>query len=290
METYHVPKLFDDSSFDILKAEGVTIVAYHQDEEIEKVNARLSHNLIVFVLSGYKEVLGKQQNIAINDGEGFFLCKGNYLLSEKFGDQQHYRSYLFFFSDEFAHQFSRNHPELTKQPAESPSTLSTFSAEAPIYKYIDSLKPYLSGKSFGQSSDIAELKMQELFLLLLHSGNNDSFKEFLRQLSTKPANKLREIMNVHYKENLSLEQLAFLADCSLSTFKRRFKKEFNTTPAKWIKQKRLEEAKFLLRSSQKNVSEICLEVGFENLSHFIQSFKEHNGTTPKQFQLEHADT
>jgi len=290
METYSIPELFDDSTYDILKCEGVTIVGYHQNEEIEKVNTRLSHNLVVFVLSGRKEVLGERQNMSVNAGEGFFLSKGNYLLSEKFGEQQDYRSYLFFFSDDFAHQFSRSHPKLSKQTTASNSDFSTFPADDKIQTYFKSLAPYLSDSPLADSPHLAKLKMQELFLLLLNSNNNASFKQFLQQLTTKPAHQLREVMNAHYNEDLSLKQLAFLTDCSLSTFKRRFKKEFNTTPAKWIKQKRLEEAKFRLRSGRQNVSEICLEVGFENLSHFVQSFKARYDITPKQFQLEHTDT
>lgn len=288
METYAVPDLFDDTPYNSLKAEGVTIVSYYQNEEVEKVNARLSRNLIVFVLSGRKTVLDQRRRKVVSAGEGFFLRKGNYLLSEKFGGQLSYHSYLFFFSDAFAHQFSRRHPDLVEPTAASEGPLSAFAANTELQNYLNSLRPYLSGSCLADSPDLAELKMQELFLLLAHT--TESFRQFLQDLTTEPAHDLRQIMNTHYNEDLSLEQLAFLTNCSRSTFKRRFKEEFDTTPGKWIKQKRLEEAKLRLRSTAKNVSEICLEVGFENLSHFIQSFKEQFGTTPKQFQLEHAET
>ncbi len=71
---------------------------------------------------------------------------------------------------------------------------------------------------------------------------------------------------------------------SVSTFKRNFEKVFYLSPAKWLKEKRIEKAEFLLQASDKNVSEVAMEVGFENPSHFIQVFKSHYGLTPKKFQ------
>lgn len=251
METFKVPDLFDDSPLNTIQSDGVTIVAYRQDQEIEKVNTQLTHNMIVFVTSGCKEVLGKQQNIAIEQGEGFFLQKGQYLLSEKFGEQQLYKSYLFFFSDDVAHRFSRNHPNLISQTETENIDLSKLRTTSAIKTFLSSLSSYFDDSSLADSQHIADLKLRELFLLLANSENENSFRGFLKQLSIKPAQELREVMNLHYKENLTLEQFAFLAGCSLSTFKRRFKEEFGTTPGKWIKQKRLEEGKFLLRSTQK---------------------------------------
>ncbi|TYP93424.1 AraC-type DNA-binding protein [Fodinibius salinus] len=290
MVTFNVPQLFDDSPHDSIQDDGVRIMAYHQNQEIERVNTRLNHNLIVFVSSGYKEVLGKKQQITIGQGEGFFLRKGRYLLSEKFGKQEQYRSYLFFFSDEVAHRFSRDHSKLISQQDSNNINLSKFKATTGLTTFLNSLSIYFEDSSWADSPDIANLKLRELFLLLANSDNGHSFKGLLSQLSTNPAQQLGDVMNLHYKENLSLEQFAFLAGYSLSTFKRRFKEEFGTTPGKWIKQKRLEEGKFLLHSSRKNVSQICFDVGFENLSHFIQSFKEYFGVTPKQFQLEQSNT
>ena len=80
---------------------------------------------------------------------------------------------------------------------------------------------------------------------------------------------------------LTLNELARLSGRSLSAFKRDFQHEFKTSPALWIKQQRLEHADFLLRTTEKNVSEISAEIGYESVSHFIKSYKEKYGFTPK---------
>tara|TARA_R110000787_G_scaffold59922_14_gene135944 strand:- start:10380 stop:10577 length:198 start_codon:yes stop_codon:yes gene_type:complete len=62
------------------------------------------------------------------------------------------------------------------------------------------------------------------------------------------------------------------------------KKKFHTTPSKWFQEKILEHSAFLLKNKSKRPSGIYLEIGYENLSNFIQAFKVKFGVTPKQYQ------
>jgi AraC-like DNA-binding protein len=95
-------------------------------------------------------------------------------------------------------------------------------------------------------------------------------------------------MNKHYRENLSLNQLATLAGYSISTFKRKFSDAYQSSPKRWIQNKRLQEAKTLLEFSDKTISEVGYELGFENISHFIHSFKLKFGITPKCLQEKYS--
>nr|WP_251372421.1 AraC family transcriptional regulator [Rheinheimera oceanensis] len=81
--------------------------------------------------------------------------------------------------------------------------------------------------------------------------------------------------------NVSASQFAFLTGRSLSTFKRDFKTVFNDTPGNWIRKKRLEEAYFLMSTKGEKPSDIYLDLGFENLSHFSFAFKKMFGVNPK---------
>ena len=56
------------------------------------------------------------------------------------------------------------------------------------------------------------------------------------------------------------------------------------TPAKWLKQKRLEYGRFLLETTNLNINEIALDIGFENTSHFIKSFKAYYDYPPLKFK------
>jgi AraC-like DNA-binding protein len=83
---------------------------------------------------------------------------------------------------------------------------------------------------------------------------------------------------------ISVEELASLAGRSLSTFKRDFKLQFKETPANYIKQKRLEKAFELVKSTNLTISELCYEVGFQDTSHFTKSFKQKYNQSPSDYR------
>lgn len=91
---------------------------------------------------------------------------------------------------------------------------------------------------------------------------------------------LVSFMERNYMFNMPLEKFGYLTGRSLTTFKRDFKKAFNTTPQKWLTQKRLELAHYELAEKGRKPVEICYEIGFENLSHFSYAFKKHFGYAP----------
>ena len=95
------------------------------------------------------------------------------------------------------------------------------------------------------------------------------------------------VMRNNFQYNLKLSEFAILCGRSLSSFKRDFKKQYNTTPSSWLRGKRLEYARTLLLQSDLNVNEICYECGFINSSHFIRSFKTKYNVSPHKFKLEY---
>jgi AraC-like DNA-binding protein len=91
---------------------------------------------------------------------------------------------------------------------------------------------------------------------------------------------LVSFMEKNYMFNMPLEKFGYLTGRSLTTFKRDFKKAFNTTPQKWLTQKRLELAHYELAEKKRKPVEVCYETGFENLSHFSFAFKKYFGYAP----------
>jgi len=80
--------------------------------------------------------------------------------------------------------------------------------------------------------------------------------------------------------NMPLERFGYLTGRSLSTFNRDFRKVFQVTPQRWLTQKRLELAFYHLSEKSKKPSDVFMEVGFEDLSHFSYAFKKHYGFAP----------
>ena len=141
--------------------------------------------------------------------------------------------------------------------------------------YFDSLLPYFS-EPVG--TELVQYKKQEAILLLLRK--DPALKNVLFDFGEPGKIDLEAFMNRNFKYNVPMEKLAYLTGRSLATFKRDFDKTFNTSPSRWIQERRLKEAHYLISKKKIKPSDVYLEVGFESLSHFSYSFKQFFGTNP----------
>jgi AraC-like DNA-binding protein len=80
---------------------------------------------------------------------------------------------------------------------------------------------------------------------------------------------------------MPLDRFSYLTGRSLTTFKRDFKNIYGVTPQRWLTEKRLKLAYYLLIDGNQKPAEIYREAGFENLSHFSFAFKKMFGYAPK---------
>ncbi|MBN9385042.1 MAG: helix-turn-helix transcriptional regulator [Chitinophagaceae bacterium] len=146
-----------------------------------------------------------------------------------------------------------------------------------IPAFINSLKPYYN--EHGQiDHEFFDVKREELLLILLHVQPDLAGVFFDYGIPEKID--LEAFMNLNYRFNVSVERFAFLTGRSLSAFKRDFHTIFHQTPSRWLVQKRLYEAYFLIDKKKQKPSEIFLDLGFETLSHFSFAFKRQFGRTP----------
>jgi AraC-like DNA-binding protein len=141
----------------------------------------------------------------------------------------------------------------------------------------NSIITYNAGQAIPQ---LPALKAQEAILLVLHL--QPELGQVLFDFSEPGKLDLAQYMTQHFRFNLSLLQFAFLTGRSLATFKRDFRKVFYDSPSRWLQQQRLAEAHYLLRTRKLKPSDVYLDVGFENLSHFSTAFKKRYGYPPSQ--------
>ena len=91
-------------------------------------------------------------------------------------------------------------------------------------------------------------------------------------------------INQNFKEELSLSKLANTFGLSPSYLSRQFKQSTGINVTEFIKSRRIDFAKNLLAKTNKNITEISFDVGFNNIAYFVSVFKEIVGMTPKQFR------
>jgi AraC-like DNA-binding protein len=207
-------------------------------------------------------------------------------MSEKVPEGVDYEALLLFFPDRILQNFLRQHQLQPDKPdMEAPYLM------LPTNDLLNSFREqyllFFSNRTDNMEA-ILQLKLQELFLLLLSGEHKDSVLSFFNSIThAHPAN-LEYILNTHLLQPITLAELAALSGRSLASFKRDFQQYFHCSPRKWINEKRLAHARMLLLNKEMNVSEVAQACGFENVPHFIRIFKQEFGETPHSLRAKKA--
>ena len=95
---------------------------------------------------------------------------------------------------------------------------------------------------------------------------------------------VRRYIDNHFKENLTLDQLAGMVHVSKYYLSHAFRKEFQTSPISYLISRRIQESKFLLRETDLSLSQIAQILGFSSLSYFSQSFRRLEDMSPLEYR------
>lgn len=264
------------------KSQHVHVVDYSSSKDVSKQQIILNQNIISFLIEGTKEVIFDTSKLSITSSKFLIMRSGNCLMTEKrISEISGYKSILLFFSSEMVHNFIRK-MELEKSEAIEPKSIYAFDYDDFLKRFVDSLTD-ISRLSKTIQTKLLEVKFDEIMLYLTAQYGTDFLYSLTANSDNAAQRFIRTIENSHLSK-LTLKELAFLCNMSVSTFKREFEKYYSESPIKWFQNKRLEHAHYLL-SQEKSPSEVYFEAGYENLSSFSQAYKTKYGVTPKHHKL-----
>jgi AraC-like DNA-binding protein len=98
----------------------------------------------------------------------------------------------------------------------------------------------------------------------------------------------RDAMDLSYAQPLDVAALARIACVSEAHFIRTFRATFGETPHRYLQRRRVERSMFLLRESDRSVTDICLDVGYTSLGTFSRRFREIVGQSPRAYRRSSA--
>jgi AraC-like DNA-binding protein len=98
----------------------------------------------------------------------------------------------------------------------------------------------------------------------------------------------RDAMDRAYAEPLDVRAVAAVAHLSEAHFSRSFRACFGETPHRYLQRRRVERSMFLLRETDRSVTEICFDIGFSSLGTFSRTFREIVGETPSAYRRGHG--
>jgi len=98
----------------------------------------------------------------------------------------------------------------------------------------------------------------------------------------------RDAMDRSFAEPLDVRTVAAVAHVSPAHFSRSFRAVFGETPHRYLQRRRVERSMFLLRETDRRVTDICFDVAFTSLGTFSRTFREIVGESPSDYRQGHG--
>jgi AraC-like DNA-binding protein len=240
-----------------------------------------------YIMEGDSHYLLKEEDIKAEPGKVILsLCgsRFSHLLSRQCKHGGMVSSIVVHFQKEVLRKVYENSKPSYWKELEKPIVKQTVqeAASALIKHYFEGLL-HLFDNPESASEDMLVLKLKEIILLLLQRRESE-IVEIVRSLFSERIFGFKEIVEANIYEPVAMERLAALTNHSLTSFKKEFKRIYNTTPGAYIIRKRVERVADLLTFSDENICRIGYQCGFTSPAHLSRVFKSRYGITPSEYR------
>ena len=237
---------------------------------------------LTYVYSGEVEVNNNGNIIVVGKNQCVFIRRDHRIkLTKRASGDEQYMGISLTFHRNFLRDFynNLNKKDIPQNPTRRDFSILKINERPDITSLFESLQPYINS-DMEPSEQIIEMKRVEGIYVLLNT--EEAFFPLLFDFTEPWKIDLMQFMNDNYMYDLSMEEIASFTGRSLATFKRDFAKVSDLPPQKWIIRRRLQSAYDKLQNEGKKPSDVYIEVGFKDISHFYYAFKRQYGFSPRK--------
>ena len=148
-------------------------------------------------------------------------------------------------------------------------------------------------RKFPRHLDIISCEFQLLltYILRCYEKNSESYMQSIEEKGINYSiDKVIDFVNENLSQDLNLIQLAHVANFEKNYFVRVFKGKTGKTPMIYVRDKRINKAKQLLKFSDMNVTQIAYATGFKTVHYFSKTFLDCTGQRPLDYRKENLIT
>lgn len=240
-----------------------------------------------YVLRGISHAYSEKEEVQVLEKQAFLSKCGNYvtkMLSEE--ESGIFSSLTVHFRKEILDRIYENTVPSFLKHGNNRTQHNTIQVAASnlVKQYFQSLLYYFEHRALV-TDEIIILKLKEILLLLLQTESSPQILEIMHNLFSTHTLSFKEIVEAHICTSISITELAGLTHLSLSSFKRKFTQIYADTPGNFRIKKKAEKVADLLLVSDKTISQIAFDCGFNSVSHLSKVFKLHFGISPSEYRV-----
>jgi AraC-like DNA-binding protein len=263
---------------DLNYSEHINIFFSCEVKKKRDVQQFIPAHVFSYLVAGTVELYADGENHLFKTGDAGLFRKNQLCKLTKYPPEGGglFKSINIVLDQETLHNFSLEYP-VKAEKSHAWKNIYLLKPDAMIDNFFNSLVPYFDPENKLDTA-LSNLKVKEAILLLLRY--NKDLNDLLFDFKQRGKIDLEEFMQKNYMFHVPIEKLAELTGRSHASFKRDFTRIFNQPPGKWLQERRLTEAYYLLKEKNRKPSDIYLEVGFADFSHFSFAFKKQFGVAP----------
>jgi AraC family transcriptional regulator, exoenzyme S synthesis regulatory protein ExsA len=280
----------DSNLFRKIEVNELLFAEYTCMREETKFGIWSDNNYFAFISSGKKMWKSIYHSYEVSEGDIIFIKKGANLTHQFFDDE--FCAIFMFIPDDFIKAFLKRNTALltaSQKDLSGQDAVLRIQQDQLLESYYHSIQSYLS-LAEKPNEQLLILKFEELLLSLFSNKKHQDLTDYFISLCQNREYHMSRVMEENFAYNLKLENYAQLCHMSLSAFKKAFNQYYHTTPAAWLKHRKLDIALHHILTSDLSISQISFECGFEDTSHFIRVFKQKYHLTPFQYRQKFSGT
>jgi AraC-like DNA-binding protein len=240
----------------------------------------------VSILRGRSKLYVPNNQLNISSSDSFMMkCESFVSIYEPLEDEEPCEVIVFqLFPEILQEVYNDKLPEIFQQKTNiQPQSVEKIKLNEMLKHFLNSISFYFDHPGMV-TDELIKIKIRELIQILINSDREGRLLAILGSLFQSNEYEFKDIINAHIFEDLKLDDLAFFTGLSLSSFKRKFKSVYGTSPTRYIKSKRLANAALLLKTTDLRVSDIAYDSGFNDIGYFSKSFHAEYQLSPSDYR------
>lgn len=259
---------------------GDIFLTWFQDYADTKCIHSMPDHVLVYLYSGEQVINDGEKDLIIHAGECAFIRRDHRIVIDKNSyEGKPYKGISLVFKRNMLREFysGMNKSDIPTNISAPSKSVFRIEARPDIQSLFESLIPYFDANT-EPTNEVVKLKIEEGIYALLKTGKE--YYPILFDFTAPWKIDILDFLNQNYMYEFTIEEIASYTGRSLATFKRDFAKVSDVSPQKWLMNKRLRVAHEKIQEQHIKASDVYVEVGFKNLSHFYTAYKKLFGYTP----------